>query len=421
MTHQPYTYTILRYVHDIRTGEFLNVGVVLHVPAPSDVLFRTRTTYGRAKSLFPDLDGEAFLDAMSAVRRALSGVTKDAEPSGLFGRENDAAGVARRAFAGRRQRVAVDAGGLWRDGRSRQHSSATRANALIYHLSRISVCKTVPYPLNVSSEMSSRVDRMGRMTRAPVYYAIVQARFNPLMALESYVSRIQDRFRLHGFPDAQTNTIATFNLAVIDPTDPGASKVPVSQTARYNFSNMEKTAGFLLDQNSLSLQTTDYEIFEKFSQVFLEGLDIINDVVKLTYTDRIGVRYLDAVYPDEGRTLRDYLNPSVLGLSTELSGTLMHAFSETFVRIDLVNVIARTILQDGLIAFPPDLQPIGLTILERFQNSKGSHAILDTDGSQDKRVAFNLDQVRAILYIVHDAVTSAFKATVTEYALQVWR
>ena len=98
MTHQPYTYTILRYVHDIRTGEFLNAGVVLHVQAPSEVLFRTRTTYGRVKSVFPDLDGKAFLDAMSAVRRALSAVAKDAELSGRFGREHDAATVARRAL-----------------------------------------------------------------------------------------------------------------------------------------------------------------------------------------------------------------------------------------------------------------------------------------------------------------------------------
>jgi hypothetical protein len=98
MTQQPYTYTALRYVHDVRTGEFLNVGVVLHVSSTSEVLFRTRMTYGRAKNVFPDLDGEAFRTAMSAVRRSLAGVAKDAELSGLFGREHDAATIARRAL-----------------------------------------------------------------------------------------------------------------------------------------------------------------------------------------------------------------------------------------------------------------------------------------------------------------------------------
>jgi hypothetical protein len=33
MSKQPYTYTVLRYVHDTGTGEFANVGVV---PASPD-------------------------------------------------------------------------------------------------------------------------------------------------------------------------------------------------------------------------------------------------------------------------------------------------------------------------------------------------------------------------------------------------
>jgi hypothetical protein len=98
VTQLPYTYTTLRYVHDIRTGEFLNVGVVLHVPSTSEMLFRTRMTYGRAKHVFPDLDGEAFRDAMAAIRRALSALTADAELTGLFGHGHDAVSIARRAL-----------------------------------------------------------------------------------------------------------------------------------------------------------------------------------------------------------------------------------------------------------------------------------------------------------------------------------
>lgn len=34
------TCTVLRYVHDIATGEFVNVGVVFHGPEASDCLIR---------------------------------------------------------------------------------------------------------------------------------------------------------------------------------------------------------------------------------------------------------------------------------------------------------------------------------------------------------------------------------------------
>ena len=58
--HRSYTYTMLRYVHDVRTGEFLNVGVVHHAASQGRLEFKTCKTFGRAKRMFPDLDGDDF-------------------------------------------------------------------------------------------------------------------------------------------------------------------------------------------------------------------------------------------------------------------------------------------------------------------------------------------------------------------------
>ena len=46
---QPYTYTILRYVRDVTTGEFVNVGVVMHLPREGRLLAMARTTIGRMR------------------------------------------------------------------------------------------------------------------------------------------------------------------------------------------------------------------------------------------------------------------------------------------------------------------------------------------------------------------------------------
>ena len=62
-----YTYTVLRYVHDIATGEFLNVGVALLAPERRYVDALCRTTYGRLKEVFPSLDGESFRASMRHV------------------------------------------------------------------------------------------------------------------------------------------------------------------------------------------------------------------------------------------------------------------------------------------------------------------------------------------------------------------
>jgi Protein of unknown function (DUF3037) len=81
-----YTYTVLRYVHDIATGEFVNVGVVLYAPKVPFLEAKTRSTYGRLTRVFPDVDGDAFKRAMSHVERSVAVTAKRLDD--LF-REND--------------------------------------------------------------------------------------------------------------------------------------------------------------------------------------------------------------------------------------------------------------------------------------------------------------------------------------------
>lgn len=95
---KPYSYTVLRYVHDITTAEFVNVGLVLHVPSERDLRVRTRHTIGRIKDLFPDLDRQAFVAAMTAVERGLKSVAHDVATAGMLAKDCDAAALARRAL-----------------------------------------------------------------------------------------------------------------------------------------------------------------------------------------------------------------------------------------------------------------------------------------------------------------------------------
>ena len=87
---QAYSYTVLRYVHDVVSGEALNVGVVMHAPAASFLKVRTRKTIGRLKHAFPDLDRATFADAMQAVDRGFSTVAKQANMMALFDARTDA-------------------------------------------------------------------------------------------------------------------------------------------------------------------------------------------------------------------------------------------------------------------------------------------------------------------------------------------
>lgn len=260
----------------------------------------------------------------------------------------------------------------------------------------------------------------GKMTHAPVYFAIVQARFNPILALDSYAPQIQERLRKHGFPDVQKGVLPTLNLNLAAPTEGSTPQVPVSQTTRYTFCNMARTTGFILDQGALSFQTTEYDVFDTFSGGFQQGLQAVHDAVDLSYTDRIGFRYLDAVFPKANENLGDYLNPSVLGLAEKFQATAVHSFSETSLRSANVNVVARVIIQDSEVGFPPDLLPNILHVAERFRVLRGRHAILDTDGSFEGRESFSLERISDHLNAIHGEIAKALRATVTPNAIKAW-
>jgi hypothetical protein len=91
-----YTFTVLRYVHDMMTGEFVNVGLVLYVPATRQLLVRTSTSVARLRAVFPDLQRPAFTGIMRAVESAGKKMTKAAASDQMFGGDSDASAFARR-------------------------------------------------------------------------------------------------------------------------------------------------------------------------------------------------------------------------------------------------------------------------------------------------------------------------------------
>ncbi|MCB1633492.1 MAG: DUF3037 domain-containing protein [Xanthomonadales bacterium] len=63
-----YTYMVLRYVHDVTTGEFVNVGVAMHAPDARFVGALCRNTYGRLNKVFPGVNADHFKSLMRHIQ-----------------------------------------------------------------------------------------------------------------------------------------------------------------------------------------------------------------------------------------------------------------------------------------------------------------------------------------------------------------
>ena len=96
---QPYSYVVLRYVHDVVTGEFVNVGIVMIAPKSGKLLYRTRKTISRMKNIFPDLNTHDFREIMRSIDHGLKSVGRQTSIEGLFAGQDNASAYASRVIA----------------------------------------------------------------------------------------------------------------------------------------------------------------------------------------------------------------------------------------------------------------------------------------------------------------------------------
>ena len=255
------------------------------------------------------------------------------------------------------------------------------------------------------------------MRNAPVFYTLAQIRFNPVALMSEFVPKIQDRLRRAGFPDFRTDMQQRIDLRQVN----DQPSVNVLEIPRWVFENSKGSEGYILDEHAIVYHTTAYDTFATFSDRLLMGFALVHEVAQLAYTERIGLRYLDAVVPKDGLELKAYLKESVLGLHTCLEGALQHTVSETVIKNSCGTLVTRVVIRDGKLAYPADLRANTLKTAEKFKIVKGRHAVLDNDHYTDERVDLDIHEVRTRLDLMHTSIEEAFNATVTNFALDHWK
>jgi uncharacterized protein (TIGR04255 family) len=255
----------------------------------------------------------------------------------------------------------------------------------------------------------------------PVYFVIVQVRFNAVLDLASYLAKIQEDFRKAEFTDFKKLMNASFNLGLLAGLKPGDGQ-PMQQNERYLFGNQEGTELFILDPNSLTFQTTRYKTFEILTQTFLPRMENLAKLLSLSFSDRIGLRYLDAVMPGPGETLESYVIPQVLGVRGRVNGEMQHSFTEALFSVPEGKLLSRVVVQDGPVGFPPDLIMLGsdLKLGRRFAEHLGQYAVIDTDGFNDTRDRVDNKTIQERIRGLHDQVDAVFNAIITKHAIKMW-
>ena len=84
MTHNPFNYRVLRYVHDPVSGEFINIGIILHSPDTGNFFWRFTHRYDRLSCLFAGFQRNLVSRFVDCLNRELRAVAPPYDPADPF-------------------------------------------------------------------------------------------------------------------------------------------------------------------------------------------------------------------------------------------------------------------------------------------------------------------------------------------------
>jgi len=266
------------------------------------------------------------------------------------------------------------------------------------------------------------------LSRQPLALALCQVRFSPIRQLQRYIPAIQEAFRQGGFPVERAGKVRQISLGL------GGAVPEVTEQERWEYRTRDETWSVLATVDSITLQTTAYEKFEGFADRLHHAVQTVlatTDHEQLGVVQRVGLRYVDVVHPQEGEDFRPYLRPGFHGSADEVflaETNRLHVenIGRTQIGDDITGtMIVRIVQNDQGSILPPDLPPdiIGGAPKHASRARPGELlTLIDMDHYIEGSFDPDTKWIIARAYEMHDHLIETFHDhVVTEQAIEVWK
>lgn len=255
------------------------------------------------------------------------------------------------------------------------------------------------------------------LANAPVYYALVQMRFDAVASMAKFANDIQERLRLNGYPVFETDTIQSFSISFNGENN---NSPILTQENQWYFTSQDRSSGFVLGHDYLTFHTTAYTSHYHFFEQMINGLRLLNEIVKIPSINRLGLRYLNAVIPAHNQKVEDYLDPGVQGIN--LGKDWIAGSSESVFPTEhgiLVSKVYRA--ANSHLGFPADLQIKSIRMQDRFiTGAPLRHAVIDIDHYSEAIIPPDEEIVNDTLNMLHNDTSDCFTRITTPLAFKYW-
>jgi uncharacterized protein (TIGR04255 family) len=265
--------------------------------------------------------------------------------------------------------------------------------------------------------MHDRVQRF-ELERAPLVYAVAQAKFSTVENIAKSIPEFQEKLRMNGYPRMIAGQLTNITFS------PQSQLPDTFQTPRWDFHDRERHVGIVLAKDAISLQVAKYSGFEGFCSRFKSALETLNEIVAPALIERLGLRYVNLIRPDAGRSVHEYVQEGLLGIRDERAGVIKSSCFVNYSGVTAAGILSVRSLQrtDGQI-LPPDLHP--MTLSQSVAPVPVGEKILTLDFDhysdlQQSPIEFSPIEVIQRMWHLHDNITMAFLAATTSVALDEW-
>jgi uncharacterized protein (TIGR04255 family) len=255
----------------------------------------------------------------------------------------------------------------------------------------------------------------GRLTNAPLVYALCQIRFAPVLKMADHVPSIQEQLRTV-YEEFAEEQIPSLQIAGLGET------ATLKTEARWRFETGDRRDGYILQNSAFVYHTTDYTDFEEFVQEILEGFTTVSSIAGIRRLHRIGLRYIDLIEAQNNEPVEELLNPKLAGFGSELPGVTENIAQYIFGgQTSTGQIVLRVTRGRHNLPLPPDLLPLALKI-SRIADSARPSVFLDTDHFLDTvDLPVAVEALEQTIRTLKAPIAQAFKLAISDKAAKAWK
>ncbi len=253
-----------------------------------------------------------------------------------------------------------------------------------------------------------------KLHKSPLVMVLAQVRISHVAKMGDSIDDVQERLRRSGFPRFEEGRGHEIVLR------PGLQP-EIREQPRWEFQNKERSAGIIVAQNAILLHTNSYETFDDFAKSLRLALEVVGDAVQPTLVERLGLRYVDLIRTDAGEQWTDFLKPGLHGIPPAAIGmTEGLQRHETVGTTKVGQLVVRCVQSTDGGFLPADLWPTTLEYAKPPIPPGELATLLDFDHFTQVTRDYDVDQVMAAMWELHETLDVTFREATTDLAMKKW-